>query len=111
MKCSDFQRRIPEIIKADVPDEELEEVLEHIQNCADCQDELEIYFVLNYGLSDEEDDSKNMNFIERLEETVGLLRKRLSHFVAYDTLVKLVGLCMYTAVAGSFIYVLFQYLL
>ncbi len=111
MKCSEFQKIIPDIVKGEVPDEKLCEILEHIEECPDCKDELEIYYVLNYGLSDDADNSDNMDFIERLNVTVRKLARRYKNYVNYDTFVRLVGLCMYTAIAGSFIYVLFQFLL
>ena len=50
MKCADFQKMIPDIINNTVPDEKLDEVIEHIDNCKDCREELEIHYILRYGL-------------------------------------------------------------
>ena len=53
MKCADFQKMIPDIINNTVPDEKLDEVIEHIDNCKDCREELEIHYILRYGLGDD----------------------------------------------------------
>ena len=54
MKCMEFQKLIPDIINGIVPDEMLEEVLEHVETCSECYDELEINYILQYGLGDDD---------------------------------------------------------
>ena len=60
MECRDFQKLIPKIIDDDIPEEDLEKVLEHVKFCKDCYDEMEIYYVLKYGFG-EDDNNDNMN--------------------------------------------------
>ena len=43
MECRDFQKLIPKIIDDDIPEEDLEKVLEHVKSCKDCYDEMEIF--------------------------------------------------------------------
>lgn len=49
-------------------------MLEHVKSCKDCYDEMEIYYVLKYGLG-EDDNNDNMNFIGLLDEKITGLEK------------------------------------
>ena len=75
MECRDFQKLIPKIIDDDIPEEDLEKVLEHVKSCKDCYDEMEIYYVLKYGFG-EDDNNDNMNFIGLLDEKITGLEKK-----------------------------------
>ena len=46
MKCHDVQRMISGFIEEKLTDEQLEGFLEHIENCQDCYDELEVYNII-----------------------------------------------------------------
>lgn len=50
MKCHDVQRMISGFIEEKLTDEQLEGFLEHIENCQDCYDELEVYYMITIGL-------------------------------------------------------------
>lgn len=107
MNCSDFQKIIPDIIDGNIEDEELAPVLEHIDGCKDCYDELEIYYVLRCGLDD--DSGKPMNFVEQLENSISKMKKRNEHYIAARSVYVMTQLAAYAAIAGTFIYVLFKY--
>lgn len=107
MNCMDFQKIMPDIIHNKIEDEHIEEVIKHFEECKECRDEFEIYFVLNYGMSDEHDDD-NSNFVERIDTILTKMKSRLRHYSSVDTLIKLVNLCAYTSVVGAFIYVFFE---
>lgn len=110
MKCSEFQKLIPDIVNNTVPDEYISEVLEHVGECKDCYDELEIHYILRYGLSDDEDE-KAVDFIGQLESNLENMKNRQKRFDIHHSVFALIQLTSYTAIIGSFIYVLFKFFL
>ena len=50
MTCQEAERLVMPYIQGDLEDDQLEEFLEHIENCENCQEELEIYFTVDYGI-------------------------------------------------------------
>ena len=108
MKCMEFQKLIPDIINGIVPDEMLEEVLEHVETCSECYDELEINYILQYGLGDD-DSAESMDYVGRLERNLNRLRRRLRYIEISKAVLSLINITAYTAVAGAFIYVFFTY--
>lgn len=108
MKCADFQKMIPNIIDNTVPDEKLDEVIEHVDGCRDCREELEIHYILRYGLGDDEDE-KATDFIGQLENNISRMKSRQQRFVMQRSVYSLIMLTAYTAIIGSWIYVLFKF--
>lgn len=110
MKCRKFQKLIPKILLNRVQDEELKEVIDHVENCKDCYDELEIHYILRYGLGD--DDSKeSMDFIGQLERNIDNMKTRYKRFEYLHSIYMFVQVSAYTAVIGSFIYFFFKILI
>lgn len=107
MNCSDFQKMIPDIIDKNIDEKDLEPVLEHIESCRECYDELEIYYVLRCGLDD--DSGKPMNFVEQLENNISAMKSRSELYTAARSVYVFTQLAAYAAIAGTFIYVLFKY--
>ena len=99
MNCREFQKRIPEIISDKVSEEYLIDVVKHVEKCKDCYDELEIYFVLEYGLKDD-DNKKSMNLIGRLNNRLRKLRNRADRYYSMVSLYNLIKITAYTAIAG-----------
>ncbi len=110
MKCSDFQKLIPDIVGNAVPDRYLDDVIEHVNECKDCREELEIHYILRYGLGDDEDE-KATDFIGQLENTIENMKTRQRRFTIQRSVFMLIRLTAYTAIAGSFIYVFFKFFL
>lgn len=55
MNCESFQERIRDFIFDKIEySEDLEEFLLHAQECADCREELELYYTIHRGLGDVE---------------------------------------------------------
>ena len=75
MDCQRFQKVIPEILKGNIPDAESMKVIEHIENCPDCYEEMEIYYVLQYGLNDS-DNKESMNFVGRLDNEITRIKTK-----------------------------------
>lgn len=107
MECRDFQKLIPKIIDDDIPEEDLEKVLEHVKSCKYCYDEMEIYYVLKYGFG-EDDNNDNMNFIGLLDEKITGLEKKCHYYEMASSLYEAVYIISNTAVFGTLIYILFK---
>ena len=110
MKCREFQKMIPDIINKAVPVNLYGEIIEHVENCKECYDELEIYYVLQYGLGD--DDTKiSMDFRGQLEANIQNMKKKFHRLELMQAIYILIQIMGYTAIGGSFIYVLFKFFL
>ena len=109
MKCRDFQKKIPKLIEKTVQTEELPELIDHVTHCKDCYDELEIYYIIHNGL--EEGDNTSMNFVEQLEENIGVFKKRIQNFETTRAIYAFINIAAFTAVGGTLIYVIFHYFL
>ena len=100
---------MPMIIDDTLPPEQLDGVITHLKSCKDCYDELEINYILKFGLSEERD--VNMNFVKQLQNKMTAMEKRRNHFDFHTSMYYLSQITAYTAVAGAFIYVVFNYFL
>ncbi len=61
MKCKEIQNIIPKYIDGSITDEELEEMLQHISNCSECYEELEITYTIKEALQ-QLDDNPDVSF-------------------------------------------------
>lgn len=57
MECKEFQKMIEQFDKKTLSLEEMERFVNHVLDCDDCKEELEIYYIVKYGLSDDEDEA------------------------------------------------------
>jgi hypothetical protein len=80
MTCQEAERLVTPYIRGELDGDELEEFLRHVDSCADCREELEIYYMVNVGLEqlDNDDDIQFGNF-----DIVGRLRRRLAESRAH----------------------------
>ncbi len=51
MTCKEAEKMIPLFLEDDLDTDDLREVLEHIDNCEECKEELTIQFLVTEGLS------------------------------------------------------------
>lgn len=107
MKCRHFQKRIQDLIEGKVQVEELQELIEHVESCNDCYDELEIYYIIHNGL--DENDNTSMNFVGQLESNILQFKKKINNFEMARALYAFVNIAAFTAVGGTLIYVFFKY--
>ena len=70
---------------------------------------LEIYYIIHNGL--EEGDNTSMNFVEQLEENIGVFKKRIHNFETTQAIYAFINIAAFTAVGGTLIYVIFNYFL
>ena len=52
MECRTAQRMIPRYIQGDLKGSELNDFLDHVMNCQECYDELEVYYTIDAGLKE-----------------------------------------------------------
>lgn len=88
MECSKAEGMVTRYINRTLTLKELEEFLQHIENCSSCYDELETYFIVQQAMQqlDEEDEETIMDFRHLLEQD--LKRSRI------DVIRKKAGRCI-----------------
>ncbi len=53
MDCSDFKKCIAAFAKQELKPKQAAECLKHVEDCPSCMDELEIHFIVEYGIKEE----------------------------------------------------------
>lgn len=82
MDCMKAQKLIRPYLEGQISDRELEEFLDHVENCPECHDDLEIYFSIYETLGDDSDD-RNYDFKRKLAQKIAASRRYLSRRHAY----------------------------
>ena len=112
MDCRTAEGMVSSYIKHDLPLNELEEFLDHVQNCSSCYDELETYFIVHAAMQQLDEESRNATFDlrELLEEDI----RRSKHHILREKFRRAlsgVGFCALIAGLGGFlIYIIMQVL-
>ena len=77
MDCRTAEGMVSSYIKHDLPLNELEEFLDHVQNCSSCYDELETYFIVHEVTQQLDDDSSDsvLDFKKLLEQDIRKSRR------------------------------------
>ncbi|MDO5416037.1 MAG: zf-HC2 domain-containing protein [Lachnospiraceae bacterium] len=83
MNCQEAERLVMPYICDELSNEELEEFLEHVASCPNCQEELEIYFMVALGLKQLDSGSGNYNIKGELEAALesSYQRVHFDHFM------------------------------
>lgn len=84
MTCFEAQCLITPFINEELHNGQLKDFLEHINHCADCKEDLEVYFTLLNGMKQLEENRNNVNnvdidlesFIHKQEEMILLERTK-----------------------------------
>lgn len=108
MKCLEFQKCIPGIIDKNMDVSRIDDALKHLEVCEDCQDELEISYILKYGFEDDKDD---IDFNLQIKHDTAILKRRFFRFKFMKELFILINMLSATAIIGSLIYVFFKFFL
>ena len=77
MTCKEAESLVMPYIKNELTDEELFEFLEHIEQCPECREELEIYFTVDVGIRQLDSETGNYNIKGALETAIEQSRERL----------------------------------
>ena len=72
MNCQTAESMVNRYIEHDLSVDELEDFLEHVENCPSCYDELETYFIVHAAMQqlDEESRDSSLDLRELLEEDI-----------------------------------------
>ncbi len=79
MTCQEAERLVTPYIRDELSGDELEAFLAHLENCRNCQEELEIYFMVDVGLKQLDSGSGTFDIIgtlqKRIEESYAKVRR------------------------------------
>ena len=78
--CKEIQSRIASFEHGNLSLKDEEAFTNHILKCADCREEMELYYIISYGLDDDnEKEIKNCRYSEYLDafDFTGLVEQKL----------------------------------
>ena len=77
MNCQTAESMVNRYIEHDLSVDELEDFLEHVENCPSCYDELETYFIVHAAMQqlDEQKEDSVLDFRKLLEEDIRKSRR------------------------------------
>ena len=77
MNCRTAEGMVNRYISHDLPVDEMEEFLDHIQNCSSCYDELETYFIVHEAMQQLNEDSGEsvLDFKDLLKQDIRKSRR------------------------------------
>lgn len=80
MTCMEAQSSITAFINDEMDIAELEEFIEHIQDCEECMDELDVYYALLTAMKQlDEDRNLSDDFSQELREKIDRSQERIIH--------------------------------
>ena len=77
MTCREAEALVMPYLRNQLTDEELEGFLEHIEECANCREELEIYYTVEIGIRQLDTDTGSYNIKGALEAAITASKQRL----------------------------------
>ena len=110
MNCQTAESMVTKYIEHNLSVNELEEFLEHVENCPSCYDELETYFIVHAAMQqlDEKGRDGTFNLRKLLEEDI----RKSKHYILkmrFRRAISGVGFCALIAGLGGFlIYMIMQ---
>ena len=106
MNCQTAESMVNRYIEHDLSVDELEDFLEHVENCPSCYDELETYFIVHAAMQQLDEESRDST----LEEDI----RRSKHYILkmrFRRALSGMGFCALIAGLGGFlIYIIMQVL-
>lgn len=80
MDCKTAQQMITPYINRELTDRELEGFIDHIRDCKECYEELEIYFTIHFALQKlDEDKNVSYNIQKMLKDDLRTSERRVQH--------------------------------
>lgn len=78
MDCKTAQKMVTPYIKRELKDRELEEFIDHIRDCQECYEELEIYFTIYFALQKlDEEQNVSYNIQKMLKDDLRFAERRV----------------------------------
>lgn len=79
MDCREMQGLIVPFIKSELTMEKAKEFFQHIDNCPDCKEELEVYYMMMVGIKElDEDNPKSLDLHSQFEELLECSRTEIN---------------------------------
>ncbi|WP_283683323.1 zf-HC2 domain-containing protein [Parablautia sp. Marseille-Q6255] len=99
------RRMITPFIKKELEDKQQEAFLKHVERCADCRDELDIYFTVYRVLDTLDSGSHSYDFQNMLEEEIrtakrGIIRKKTARIARYLLIAAVEALLLFCVCTG-----------
>lgn len=76
MDCKEARHLVPKYIKDELDDDTAKELLDHIKSCSMCEEELRIYYTIEEGLKQLDDESYDKDAAITLEQKMQQTFKR-----------------------------------
>lgn len=106
MDCNNARKQIVPYIKSQLSMEDTRQFIRHVNECSECKDELEIYYILEHGLSGEEAEI-SFDFTKSLNEQLETDEKNIDSeqaLLAYYQLVYDVASVVLFVTVGIFVF-------
>lgn len=107
MNCKDFEGLVPDFIDKRLDYATTKLFLEHISNCTQCKEELNIQFLVNEGLIRLEE-GEAFDLQKEMRDLLGSARKKVrvhERFLKHGKICELIGLLILLAIAAVIIFV------
>lgn len=107
MDCREAQALIVPFIEGKLNDEQNEKFIQHIENCSDCYDELEVYYIVMVGVKQlDEDEHILVDFKGALKKYIASKKEAIAKKHSRSTRRKLGSIAglLVIACVGGFIY-------
>ena len=98
MNCKEAEKKIPSFLQDDLDGSKLEEFVEHVESCSECNEELSIQFLVTEGLERLEE-GNNFN----LQEELLMKLEGAEHRINVHRMLWYILLCLEAAVAATII--------
>lgn len=84
-KCKEYQMMIPDFHKETLNYKDELMFLDHVADCEDCREEMEIYYIIEYGLNDSEEKNVNPKYRKYMNifDFKGMVEQRIKDRVSY----------------------------
>lgn len=106
--CSEFEQYIPVFIRGELPDNLYDKFIQHYEKCNECNEELEILYLVHHTVNSHSFDSGSLNLKEKMAEHMDDMREQVYRrykfrFIKYSaiataevtTFVALIGYILY----------------
>ena len=107
MNCKDFEGLVPDFIDKRLDYATTKLFLEHISNCTQCKEELNIQFLVNEGLIRLEE-GEAFDLQKEMRDLLGSARKKVrvhERFLKHGKIYELIGLLILLTIAAVIIFV------
>lgn len=102
MTCKEAERMVMPYIRDELDGAELQAFLTHLEGCPDCQEELEIYFMVDHGLKQLDSASGTFDIVgslqHRIEESYYRIRRLRRFRILYYIINTLGGMALFVTV-------------